>query len=256
MPDRPWINRMFCQSSESMFQVPDGSAHLVVTSQPYNVGVDYDVCQDDMPWEKYLGLMRHILAECHRVLVLGGRACMVMANTGRKPYLPLSHYMTRIAEEMGFLHRGEIIWDKGTIGKQSSAWGSWRSPSNPILRDEHEYILVFSKGRYARSDPGLRTISRNDFMEATKSVWHISPARSKHHPAPFPVEIPRRLIELYSFAGDVVLDPFAGIGTTAVAAIQTGRRFVLFDVNPAYLAHARRRISEAIEEGMIGNESC
>ena len=154
---------------------------------------------------------------------------------------------TYVIEEMhalGFLMRGEIIWHKAAGAGSSTAWGSWMSASNPTLRDVHEYILVFSKGSMGRSVKGESSITRDEFLEYTKSVWSFQPASAKKvgHPAPFPVELPYRLIQLYSFKGDVVLDPFCGSGTTCLAALQTGRHYVGFDVSEEYVELARRRL--------------
>jgi site-specific DNA-methyltransferase (adenine-specific) len=149
--------------------------------------------------------------------------------------------------DLGFLMRGEIIWNKGSSGSSSTAWGSWLSARNPTLRDIHEYILVFSKGTFSRKDRGRKsTISRQEFLDFTKSVWQFpaESARKVKHPAPFPVELPYRLIQLYTFEGEVVLDPFIGSGTTAIAAIKTRRVFVGYEINPDYVSIADERIKE------------
>jgi site-specific DNA-methyltransferase (adenine-specific) len=151
--------------------------------------------------------------------------------------------------KLGFLMRGEVIWDKGSSAAASTAWGSWLSPSNPTLRDVHEYILIFSKGAYRRQPPEKRTstISRDEFLEWTKSVWTFSAESAKrvNHPAPFPVELPTRLIQLYTYEGEVVLDPFIGSGSTAVAAVTTKRHFVGYDINEEYVQIAQKRVNEA-----------
>ena len=177
----------------------------------------------------------------------GGRVAVNVANLGRKPYLALNHRVAAMLEDLGFLMRGEIVWQKAQGAGGSCAWGSWRSAKNPTLRDVHEYILVASKGSFRRSRIGEDTIGREEFLEATVSVWPMAPASARRigHPAPFPVDLPRRLIELYTFTDDLVLDPFIGSGTTAVAAVETGRHFVGYDVDPSYLEIARARIAEA-----------
>jgi site-specific DNA-methyltransferase (adenine-specific) len=182
------------------------------------------------------------------VLVYGGRACINVANLGRKPYIPLSDHISHLMLEIGFLMRGEIIWAKGAGAGVSMAWGSWQSAANPVLRDTHEYILVFCKGAFNRPKQNKEsTITREQFMEWTKSVWTMNPesARRVGHPAPFPLELPARLIELYTFAGDVVLDPFMGSGTTALAARQARRRYVGYDTSEEYANLARRRLAAA-----------
>ena len=174
-----------------------------------------------------------------------------MANLGRKPYLPLSAFIVEAMLDIGFLMRGEIIWDKGSSAGVSTAWGSWLSAKNPTLRDTHEYILIFSKQTFDRPNPFGRksTITREEFLEFTKSVWRF-PAESAQkvgHPAPFPVELPYRLIQLYTFEGEVVLDPFMGSGTTAIAALMTGRHFVGYEVEEEYVQLAERRIKEFLK---------
>ena len=138
-----YINSMQLGNSESMKDIPDNSVHLMVTSPPYNVTKEYD---EDLSFEQYLLLLRNVFSETYRVLVYGGRACINIANLGRKPYIPLSDYLSQMMIDIGFLMRGEIIWYKGAGAGVSMAWGSWQSASNPVLRDTHEYILVFSKG--------------------------------------------------------------------------------------------------------------
>ncbi|MBX3053079.1 MAG: site-specific DNA-methyltransferase [Caldilineaceae bacterium] len=246
------LDRIFLRSAEQMTDLPDNCVHLMVTSPPYNVGKEYD---EDFTLDEYLAFLEQVWREVWRVLVPGGRACINIANLGRKPYLPLNAFIARQMYEIGFLMRGEIIWNKAGHASPSTAWGSWKSPSNPTLRDVHEYILVFSKQRFGRSKkrPGDQpdrepTISRDDFLEHTKSVWTFppEPARRVGHPAPFPVELPRRLIELYTFAGEVVLDPFMGSGQTAIAALRTGRRYVGYEVSEEYAALAKKRIDDEI----------
>ncbi len=236
--------------SRQMKELPDESIHLMVTSPPYNARKTYD---QDLTLDEYLDLLRQVFRETYRVLVIGGRACINVANLGRKPYIPLASFINTIMIEEGFLMRGEIIWDKGSSAGSSTAWGSWQSASNPIIRDVHEYILIFSKGRFKRERQGREnTISRDDFLEFTKSVWRFptESARRIGHPAPFPVELPRRLIELYTFAGEMVLDPFMGSGSTALAALQTGRHFVGYDVDADFVDLARKRVS-AWKEGNL-----
>jgi len=236
-------NKIIPGSSEKMKEIPDNSLHLMVTSPPYNVSKEYD---EDLSLKEYLQLLKNVFTETHRVLVQGGRACVNVANLGRKPYIPLSDYISHIMIEIGFKMRGEIIWAKGAGAGVSMAWGSWQSASNPVLRDTHEYILVFSKGVFDRKKSGKEnTITKEQFMEWTKSVWTMNPesARKVKHPAPFPVELPRRLIQLYTFKGDIILDPFIGSGSTALAALESERKYVGYDVDPAYIKIAEARIA-------------
>jgi DNA modification methylase len=238
------LDKVLLQDSRNMNNIPDSSVHLMVTSPPYNVGKEYD---EDLDLKEYFGLLRDVFAETYRVLVNGGRACVNIANVGRKPYIPYHKFVIDSMLEVGFIMRGEVIWDKGAGAGTSTAWGSWQSAANPTLRDTHEYILVFSKGKLSRNGKGKEsTITRDEFLEFTKSVWTFPPesAKAVGHPAPFPVELPYRCIQLYTFKGEVVLDPFCGVATTAIAALKTGRHFVCLDNNPEYVEKARNRIRE------------
>jgi len=241
------LNRILLKSSRRMHDLPDHCVHLMVTSPPYNAQKEYD---QDLTLEEYRKLLRDVFEETQRVLVTGGRACINIANLGRKPYLPLHAMIISEMLELGFLMRGEIIWDKGASASASTAWGSWLSAANPVLRDVHEYILVFSKGSFRRPGDGREsTISRDDFLEWTKSVWSFPAvsARQIGHPAPFPEELPRRLIQLYTYKGDVVLDPFAGSGTTCLAARDLGRSYIGYEINPEYHELAQARLQDQPE---------
>jgi len=237
------LDVIFHRSSEKMKELPDNSVHLMVTSPPYNVGKEYD---EDLTLEEYLAFLRRVWMETYRVLVPGGRACVNVANLGRKPYIPMNGLIAREMIDLGFLMRGEIIWDKASSASTSTAWGSWQSASNPILRDTHEYILVFSKGTFKREKIEGResTITKEEFLEFTKSVWDFfsESAKKVGHPAPFPVELPYRLIQLYTYSNEVVLDPFMGSGQTALAALKSGRSYVGYELNEEYLMLAKTRI--------------
>ena len=227
--------------SREMKHLPDNSVHLMVTSPPYNVGKDYD---SDLDLEEYLALLEGVMAETYRVLVEGGRACVNIANVGRSPYIPLHAYVVEIAQRCGFFMRGEVIWDKGASAGASCAWGSWQSASNPTLRDVHEYILIFCKNTYKRHPIRQNSIERDSFIECTKSIWRFQAESAKRvgHPAPFPVELPSRLIHLYTYVGDIVLDPFMGAGTTAVAAREAQRHFVGYEIDAGYVQLANARL--------------
>jgi DNA modification methylase len=244
------VNHIFCQSSEAMIALPEHSVHLVVTSPPYNVGKEYDA---DRTLEEYLAFLERVWRETWRVLVPGGRLCINIANLGRKPYIPLHGYITECMLRLGFLMRGEIIWNKAASASSSTAWGSWRSAANPTLRDVHEYILVFSRDNFRRQNPMERpsTIRRDEFLEFTRSVWTFAAesARKVGHPAPFPVELPYRLIQLYTFQGETVLDPFMGSGQTALAALKAGRQYVGYELDPDYVALAAQRLAAADPNG-------
>ncbi|PZX59439.1 DNA-methyltransferase [Hydrotalea sandarakina] len=244
-------NKFILGSAENMKELPDNSVHLMITSPPYNVSKEYD---KDLSLNEYLQFLENSFKETYRVLVNGGRACINVANLGRKPYIPLSDYVSKMMIDIGFNMRGEVIWNKAASASPSTAWGSWQSAANPILRDIHEYILIFSKGDYKR-EKGKKenSINKEQFMEWTKSIWTMNAesARRIGHPAPFPEELPYRLIQLYSFKGDIILDPFMGSGTTAVAAIKSERKFVGYDISQEYIDLAEKRLKPFLEQTTI-----
>jgi site-specific DNA-methyltransferase (adenine-specific) len=247
--------------ARDMHQLPDASVALVVTSPPYFVGKDYEVEmeRDGVPtsYLEYLGMLRDVFAECVRVLEPGGRIAVNVANLGRKPYRSLSADVIRILQdELGLLLRGEVVWQKAEGATGSVAWGSFRRATNPVLRDMTERVVIASKGRFDRAVspagrrrdglPSESTITTDEFMEATLDVWRIDAEQATRvgHPAPFPVELPRRLIDLYTYRDDLVLDPFLGSGSTLVAAVRSGRRGVGFDLDPEYVTLAKQRLAD------------
>jgi site-specific DNA-methyltransferase (adenine-specific) len=260
--------RLIRGDSRDMGEVPDKSVALVVTSPPYFSSKAYEEAMGEghipASYMEYLTMLHAVFAECRRVLEPGGRICVNVANLGRKPYRSLAKDVWLVLEDLGFLPRGEVIWIKANGAAGNCAWGSWRSASNPALRDVTERVLIASKGRFdralsprerrLRSLPWESTISRDDFLAWTLDTWQIRPESAKRvgHPAPFPVELPRRLLELYTYRGDVVLDPFLGAGSTAVAAVAAGRQFVGFDTEQEYLDLAARRLAEAGAEAEAG----
>jgi site-specific DNA-methyltransferase (adenine-specific) len=240
--------------------VADGSVALVVTSPPYFAGKEYEavigVGHVPADYDAYLHMLHDVFSRCFDKLEPGGRIAVNVANLGRKPYRSLSRDVIDLLEGLGYLLRGEIIWQKSRAAGGSCAWGTYQRPGNPVLRDVSERIVIASKGRFDRALtpeqrhaeglPHQGTMTMDDFVDATIDVWDIptESATRVGHPAPFPVELPRRLIELYTYRGDLVLDPFMGSGSTAVAAVRTERHYVGFDTDPAYVALAERRIAE------------
>jgi DNA modification methylase len=243
-PPRKILDTIICHDSKQMGEIPESCIHLIVTSPPYNVGKEYD---KDLRLKDYFNMLKAVFSETFRVLINGGRACINIANVGRKPYIPYHKHIIDIMTHIGFLMRGEIIWNKGAGAGSSTAWGSWRSPSNPTLRDTHEYILIFSKGKFKRESKGRRsTITKEEFLEYTKSIWRFLPESAQRvgHPAPFPIELPYRCIQLYTYEEEIVLDPFCGVGSTAIAALKTGRHFICFDNNFEYVEKSKNRLEE------------
>jgi site-specific DNA-methyltransferase (adenine-specific) len=262
LPPLPVEEPFVCADARHMDAVRDGSVALVVTSPPYFAGKQYEeeLEREGVPssYLEYLELLTDVFAECVRKLEPGGRIAVNVANLGRKPYRSLSADVIRILEhDLGLLLRGELIWQKGEGATGSCAWGSFRSAANPVLRDITERVVVASKGRFDRARtlkqrvaeglPHVSTLPTDDFLALTLDVWSIpaESARRVGHPAPFPVELPEQLVRLYTFADDLVLDPFMGSGSALVAAARTGRRYVGYDLDPAYVEIARRRVAEA-----------
>lgn len=244
--DPALLDTIYCSSSEKMVELPDNSVSLMVTSPPYHVGKEYDT---DVSFDDYLQLLYDVFAETYRVLIPGGRAAINVANIGRKPYIALTTYVDAICRELGYLARGQLIWLKAEGAGGSTAFGSYKSASNPVIRDVHEYVLLYSKGSFGKFNKGESTLTKEEFLEYTLSVWRIRPESAKRigHPAPFPVELPRRLIKLLSYKDDVILDPFMGAGTTAIAAIETDRHYVGYETSADYCALANDRIeAEAV----------
>ncbi len=235
------IDEIFHKSSENMEELENNSVSLTVTSPPYNIGKDSD---SDLTDDKYWSMMENIFKETYRVTQSGGRLVVNVANLGRKPYIPFSKYFTELLIETGFIMRGEIIWQKSKGANANFAWGSWLSASNPVIRDIHEYCLVFSKDSLKKSTQGESSLEKEEFMESTLSIWNINPEKAKKigHPAPFPVELPKRFINLYSFKEDLVLDPFIGSGTTAIASKLMQRNYVGYEINKDYIEIANKRL--------------
>lgn len=253
------VDRIIVGDARDMRDVASNSVALVVTSPPYFAGKAYEEAlgEGHIPatYVEYLVMLRDVFAECARVLQPGGRIAVNVANLGRRPYRSLAADVTTILQdELRLLLRGEIVWVKQRGAAGNCAWGSFQRPANPVLRDLSERVIIASKGRFDRSVdvkerakrglPSTSTMSRDEFMEATVDVWEIPPESAARvgHPAPFPVALPERLIHMNTYEGELVLDPFMGSGTTAVAAVRTGRHFIGYDTDAGYAAAATERV--------------
>ena len=236
---------IFHKSSENMEELKNNSVSLTVTSPPYNIGKDSDL---DLTDEQYWLMMEKVFTETYRVTQSGGRIVVNVANLGRKPYIPFSKYFTELLIDLGFIMRGEIIWQKSKGANANFAWGSWLSASNPVIRDIHEYCLVFSKDRFKKPSKGESSLEKEEFMESTLSVWNINAAKAKKigHPAPFPVDLPYKFINLYTYKNDLVLDPFIGSGTTAIAAKKLNRNYVGYEIKKEYIKVANNRLENEV----------
>lgn len=242
---------LLVQDSRRPWPVAPSSVHLVFGSPPYHGAkhkVDYDLYDYAPSLDQWLADLAAVTDQAYRALVAGGRLVVNVANSGRKPYLDLAGETARIFTRAGLTLRGQVIWDKGqhTAG---TAWGSWHLASAPFLRDCHEYLVIGQKGDKldltgwpARDDwqPG-------EFESLTLAIWRVQPESAKRagHPAPFPAELARRVIRLYTCPGMTVLDPWAGSGTTIEAALLEGCHALGFDLSPAYIEKARARASSA-----------
>lgn len=271
---------------ESLKYIPDESVSLIFTSPPYNTEIKYDSHNDKMPWADYLSFLKQVWIECHRILKPGGRLCInIDAITNwdddkDKEYIrPIYAELVNMMRDIEGMHfRSEIAWaktgvkvekeedldnieakaDRGQVVGRATAWGSYRSCSNPVVMRTHEYILVWSKDSWRLDgDAELCDLSDVEFLKLTRSVWCVQPETSAYdgHPAPFPVELATNVIKLFSYMGDVVLDPFGGSGTTAVSSVKHWRRFIYVDCDKGYSASAKKRLEKAISSTYGYSES-
>ncbi len=236
---------------EKMKEIEDNSIDLIVTSPPYNAKKNYATYKDDVPLDEWLSLIEKTLKESYRVLSDKSRACFNLTWVmGKKPQIVVPHLIAKIGEELGFYMRPWIMWDKGICN--STAWGSWLSPSGACIRSRCEPILVFQKGiggkkRISGEGHGKCVkgdCTKEEFLQYTENVWNFKGVRQDVHPAMFPEELPKRLIKLYTWKGDMVLDPFMGVGTTGVVCAKLGRSFVGIELDEKYLKIAEARIKE------------
>lgn len=239
-----FFNQIYPGDSRDLGFIPANTVDLVCTSPMYwKAGMKYQGVTDVMPLEEYIDLNRAVWSECYRVIKPGGRICTVVANVGRKPYVRLDALHAELLTSAGFADRGSIIWDKGPV--YGTAWGSWRRPTAPQLRDKHESILIFQKPG-TKEGKGFGDMTPEEFCAATQSIWQIQPASAKKtgHPAPFPVELAKRIMRLYTYPGDIVLDPFLGHGATILAAEELGRQWIGRDIVPEYCELAETNIQQ------------
>lgn len=252
-------------------QVPTNSVTLICTSPPYNVGIDYDQHQDEVPYLDYLKWLAMVWKECYRVLRTGGRIAInidsMMNRQSDKGEAYIRDIRTDLANDLrplGFKFFGEHIWYKsakdpshngGQFNGKKTAWGSYMSPSTPAVRRNHEYILVYSKEQFKlekSASSGDPDITGKEFQHFIASVWSINAETRNmgNHPVPFPEELPYRLIKLYTYPNDLVLDPFNGVGTTTKVAFATGRQYIGIDMSADYCQFAENRIG-GMSDGAI-----
>ncbi|MBT9165324.1 MAG: DNA adenine methyltransferase YhdJ [candidate division WS2 bacterium] len=235
---------------EVMKDIPGNSIDMIITSPPYNVGMPYGT-DDRKNYLDYLDYMKGVLTECYRVLITGGRIAInlpgsiLQSSSSKIAYLSLDYVL--IMRGIGFLDREWISWlkmPKGEIPEKSTAWGSWQSPSCPYLRDASEFIIIMDKESHKKpGDKNKIDITVKEFLQFTSNVWYMPPEKNRWHPAPFPEELPYRLIKLYTYQGDIILDPFVGWGTTCVVAKRLKRNYIGIDNNPEYCRMATIKIA-------------
>ena len=248
---QPFVNRILCGDAGNVLRrIPDGSVDIIVTSPPYNFGQSYagDPHDDTHEWNAYFSQLFVVWRECARVLKPGGRIA-VNIQPLFSDYIPTHHMISSQLRKLGLLWKAEILWEKNNYNAKYTAWGSWKSPSMPYLKYTWEFIEIFDKETHKKA--GMREdidITAAEFKEWVIGKWNVPPeTRMKEfgHPAMFPEEIPRRLLKLFSYRGDLVLDPFNGAGTTTLVAWKNSRRFIGIDISLQYCQKAIERIERS-----------
>jgi site-specific DNA-methyltransferase (adenine-specific) len=221
------------------------SVDLIVTSPPYNLGIAYGAYTDSLPYTEYLTFIGTCLAKCLLLSKEDGRLYLNIPLDKCKPeHQSIYADISTVAKRVGWMYQATIIWHKHRTSRRT-AWGSWCSASAPHVIAPVETVVVFYKNQWRKLALGkLSDITRQEFLEWTSAMWSITPESAKRvrHPGPFPMELPRRCIKLFSFVGDTVLDPFLGSGTTLLACAETNRRGIGVDINAEYCAIAKGRL--------------
>lgn len=245
----PYINRIICgDANRALADLPDSSIDMIITSPPYNFGHSYaqDPHDDTHEWNEYFAVLNNVWKECERVLKPGGRIA-VNVQPLFSDYVPTHHIISRQLAGLGLLWKAEFLWEKNNYNAKYTAWGSWKSPSMPYIKYTWEFIEVFDKSTHKKA--GNRDdidITSDEFKEWVIGKWSFPPEtrmKDHGHPAMFPEELPRRLIKLFTYKHDIILDPFNGAGTTTLAAYRLSRRFIGIDLSHEYCTIARNRIN-------------
>jgi DNA modification methylase len=253
----PFVNRIICADArDALERIPDASIDLIITSPPYNFGHAYaqDPHDDTHEWNIYFENLKIVWRECERVLKPGGRIA-VNIQPLFSDYVPTHHFISHQLLSLGLLWKAEILWEKNNYNAKYTAWGSWKSPSMPYLKYTWEFIEVFDKETHKKK--GRREdidITADEFKEWVLGKWSFPPEirmRDYNHPAMFPEELPRRLIKLFSYKNDIILDPFNGAGTTTLVSRKLCRRFIGIDVSLQYCTTAFQRLTASGTDGIV-----
>lgn len=241
-----FLNKIIVGDSEFVLkQLPDNCIDLIFTSPPYNFGLDYENHQDGVDWEKYFEKLFSIFKECIRVLKYGGRI-IVNVQPLFSDYVPIHHIISNFFMENKLIWKGEILWDKHNYNCKYTAWGSWKSPSNPYLKYTWEFLEIFCKGDLKHEgDDKMADITADEFKKWVYAKWDIQPEynmKKYGHPAMFPEELVERVLKLFSFKGDIILDPFNGVGTTTAVAKKLSRNYLGIDISKEYCKKAEERL--------------
>jgi DNA modification methylase len=242
---KEYENKIICADSfEVLKKLPDNCIDLIFTSPPYNFGLDYESNGDAHHWDNYFLKLFEIFKECIRVLKYGGRIA-VNIQPLFSDYIPSHHVISNFFMSNKMIWKGEILWEKNNYNCKYTAWGSWKSPSNPYLKYTWEFIEIFAKGTLKKEgDREKVDITADEFKKWVVAKWSIAPERNMkdyNHPAMFPEELATRIIKLFSFENDVVLDPFNGVGTTSFIARRFNRRYLGIDISKEYCTVAENR---------------
>lgn len=244
------VNRIVCSDSEIVLkEFPDNFVDIIITSPPYNFGLEYknDKNKDALYWRDYFDKLNRIWEECYRVLKPAGRLC-VNIQPLFSDYMPTHHIISKQLLELGLLWKAEIIWEKHNYNCKYTAWGSWKSPSMPYLKYSWEFIEVFCKESHKKEGESSKIdITGDEFKKWVYGKWDIAPEsnmKKYNHPAMFPEELVARLLKLFSYQDDIVLDPFNGVGTTTLVAYKLKRRYIGVDISEEYCKTAEERLKE------------
>ncbi|GHT81930.1 hypothetical protein FACS189467_6750 [Bacteroidia bacterium] len=247
---KEYENQIICGDSQDILRaMPDNCIDVVITSPPYNFGLDYATTNDDAQWQMYFDKLFAVFKECIRVLKYGGRA-IINVQPLFSDYIPTHHIVSNFFLQNKMIWKGEVLWEKNNYNCKYTAWGSWKSPSNPYLKYTWEFIEIFCKGDLKKEGSSNNIdISAEEFKKWVVGKWSIAPERNMktyNHPAMFPEELVMRAIKLFSFKNGIILDPFNGAGTTTAVANKLDRRFVGIDISEEYCQTSKKRIENEL----------